>query len=416
MSTSQAGTVYAETLAAFEALAGPGEPLTAPEVASELDCDRRAVYDRLQALVERRELRTKKVGSRARVWWQPTGERQRRYETAFDGADASLWLLDGEGRVLDANGTARSRLGVDRSDVAGTPLPETGWWPSRDAGTGPIREAIRHASEGQRVRRQVTVADAGETVPVELVVGPLPGDLLLAEVRPLVATDADDRTGTANVAVELEFRSDQLAATLLEHATDTVEMHSDRAVSMPDGTTRRYWTVTGVAPETFRAAIEALPTIDDSRLLRTVGDTCRFELTIVDPSIQGAFDSFDGEFNSASLRDDQFCFRGRFPRTVDAEGVLDTVRGIFPDVEFVSQRRVLTSAYLQQLVEDRLTDRQHTVLKLAYSAGYYEQPRGSTGAELADELGVSKQTFHHHLRNAEATVCEQVFKDASTEF
>ena len=47
------------------------EPLTAKEVAEELGVVRRTAYNKLDKLKERGDLRKKKVGSRAVVWWRP---------------------------------------------------------------------------------------------------------------------------------------------------------------------------------------------------------------------------------------------------------------------------------------------------------------------------------------------------------
>ncbi len=63
--------VYTETLAVFDQHEDPSEPLTTPEVADSLDVARRTVYKRLQKLVSRGEVKTKKAGANARVWWRP---------------------------------------------------------------------------------------------------------------------------------------------------------------------------------------------------------------------------------------------------------------------------------------------------------------------------------------------------------
>ncbi|MCO8244939.1 MULTISPECIES: bacterio-opsin activator domain-containing protein [unclassified Haladaptatus] len=76
-SSGPLGEVYIETLAIFEQRDDPAEPLTTPEVADSLDCARRTVYKRLEKLVEYGELKTKKTGARARVWWVPLRERER---------------------------------------------------------------------------------------------------------------------------------------------------------------------------------------------------------------------------------------------------------------------------------------------------------------------------------------------------
>ncbi len=59
-----------ETLAVFDHTASPRTPLTTSEVAAELGLSRRAAYERLDRLVERDAVETKKVGARGRVWWR----------------------------------------------------------------------------------------------------------------------------------------------------------------------------------------------------------------------------------------------------------------------------------------------------------------------------------------------------------
>lgn len=461
--------VYAEILAAFDDHADPGEPLTTPEIAAWFDCTRRTVYNRLQHLVECGHLRTKKVGSRARVWWRPPGVDRSRYRSATrDGSNQreehASAVFRAVGRAVTQSGTRQdvarslceSLLNIDpyRWVVAGTfasSFERFEEWATVDGGDGRLADALepeRGASLGESL---VDAARTGE-VRVGRVQGGESTDgwqdvATSAGIRsyaavPLLAKDAVSgvlgiyatrpdafegerrrfvadlgeivgyaltQTAVLDETVELEFGSDHLAETFLEHADATMELYSDAGVSLPDGTSRRYWTVTGMTADEFRTVLDELPTIRDSRLLRTVGDTTRFELTVTEDSIATAFGQFDGELHSATLTDGEFRFRGRFPRTSDAQRILDGVREVFSDVELLSQRRVLRPASLRQLVKEHLTDRQHTVLKLACSAGYYQQPRQSTGVELAAQLGVTKQTFHHHLRNAEATVFRQVF-------
>ncbi|WP_435319419.1 winged helix-turn-helix domain-containing protein [Haloarchaeobius sp. TZWSO28] len=55
----------------FEGQADRARPLTASDVLEELDCSRRTVHNKLNELVERGDLETRKVGARGRVWWRP---------------------------------------------------------------------------------------------------------------------------------------------------------------------------------------------------------------------------------------------------------------------------------------------------------------------------------------------------------
>lgn len=53
-----------------------------------------------------------------------------------------------------------------------------------------------------------------------------------------------------------------------------------------------------------------------------------------------------------------------------------------------------------------LTVRQREVFELARERGYYAWPRGTTAADLAADLGVSKSTVLEHLRKAEARLLD----------
>ncbi|WP_458190895.1 GAF domain-containing protein [Haladaptatus sp. NG-WS-4] len=58
-------------LEVFDTFGPPGTPLTTTEVAEKFNCTDRTIYNKLDALVNDGLLKTKKVGARGRVWWQP---------------------------------------------------------------------------------------------------------------------------------------------------------------------------------------------------------------------------------------------------------------------------------------------------------------------------------------------------------
>ena len=59
----------------FVARDDPAEPLSSTEVADVLGCSRQTAVSKLDTLVDRDALRTKKIGARARVWWRSEKER-----------------------------------------------------------------------------------------------------------------------------------------------------------------------------------------------------------------------------------------------------------------------------------------------------------------------------------------------------
>ncbi|MDR5657747.1 hypothetical protein RH831_11230 [Halodesulfurarchaeum sp. HSR-GB] len=73
-----------EILQAFTDREDRARPLTAGDIVDELGIARRTAHNKLNILVEREELETRKVGARGRVWWVPIdvddSSRERREE------------------------------------------------------------------------------------------------------------------------------------------------------------------------------------------------------------------------------------------------------------------------------------------------------------------------------------------------
>ncbi len=53
-----------------------------------------------------------------------------------------------------------------------------------------------------------------------------------------------------------------------------------------------------------------------------------------------------------------------------------------------------------------LSDRQRAVFLAAHNQGYYEIPRETTTAEIAESVGVGRRTAEHHLRRAEEKLAD----------
>ena len=58
-------------LEVFDERTDLARPLTASDVMEAVDCSRRTAHNKLETLVERGRLKTRKVGARSRVWWVP---------------------------------------------------------------------------------------------------------------------------------------------------------------------------------------------------------------------------------------------------------------------------------------------------------------------------------------------------------
>jgi len=89
------------------------------------------------------------------------------------------------------------------------------------------------------------------------------------------------------------------------------------------------------------------------------------------------------------------------PPDGDVRRIVETISHEY-DAEFVAkeerERSVTTAREFRDELDDRLTERQQTVLRTAYLADYFESPRGSTAEEVATSLDITGSTLLHHLR------------------
>lgn len=101
---------------------------------------------------------------------------------------------------------------------------------------------------------------------------------------------------------------------------------------------------------------------------------------------------------------------------VEAGSVADFVTDEHPSVTLVAKRErpqelLFVKRPLASALTERLTDRQQEVLVAAFEGGYFERPRATTGAELADQLDITSATFSQHLRAAQRKVFSTMFHD-----
>lgn len=121
-------------LSVFESRADRARPVTAGEVADELDCSRRTAHNKLGELVDRGAVKTRKVGARSRVWWVPIPADEEgdgpagpdpREQPAASSRDPSTTGEPPAARAEDASGTVGSTADSDDgSDGEGEPEAE----------------------------------------------------------------------------------------------------------------------------------------------------------------------------------------------------------------------------------------------------------------------------------------------------
>lgn len=176
-------------------------------------------------------------------------------------------------------------------------------------------------------------------------------------------------------------------------------------------------TASGAAVGDVLDRITAADAVEDARLIRDYEDDALFEFVVSGDSLATILVERGGTVRELSAESGVLDVSGVFSEQVDIRRVVETVERSFPATDLRSKRKVSEPARstvnVQQTVHDRLTERQQTVLRAAYLAGYFEWPRGSTAEELAASMDVSSPTLHNHLRKAQQKVFDTVFEDDS---
>ncbi len=102
------------------------------------------------------------------------------------------------------------------------------------------------------------------------------------------------------------------------------------------------------------------------------------------------------------------------PPDTEVRQIINLLEADFEDAELRSQRERNRSGRdpgeFVAAARRELTDRQYAALETAYESGYFEWPRPVEGDELADSMGITRQTFHQHLRTAERKLFEAFFE------
>ena len=103
----------------------------------------------------------------------------------------------------------------------------------------------------------------------------------------------------------------------------------------------------------------------------------------------------------------------QLPHETDVREYVNTVTAALDGVELVAKNRRSadweSGATVATAIDDRLTDRQREVLRMAFHAGYFDWPRAADADTVAAEIGIAQSTLSQHLRTAERKLLAELF-------
>jgi predicted DNA binding protein len=148
-----------------------------------------------------------------------------------------------------------------------------------------------------------------------------------------------------------------------------------------------------------------------ARVLSENEDRRLFELRLPRESLFETLYASDATLRELVSNGEETTLTVEVPERVRVRSFVDAIAADYPGTG-LNSRRMLTEdnnspATFQMALREQWTDRQYEALHSAHLAGYYEWPRLSTAATLAEALGISAPTYQYHLRAAERKlVCE----------
>jgi PAS domain S-box-containing protein len=170
----------------------------------------------------------------------------------------------------------------------------------------------------------------------------------------------------------------------------------------------------GAAPGRIETAAAADPAI--AACTRIAGDDGGlFEFEVAGEAIVSILADSGALTRAITAEDGDARLELELSREADARSLVERLEDRYDGVELVAYRErdrpAKTDREFVAALADGLTDRQRTALRNAYLGGFFDPSRTVSGDELAASMGVSRSTFHQHLRAAERKVFAELFDD-----
>ena len=177
---------------------------------------------------------------------------------------------------------------------------------------------------------------------------------------------------------------------------------------LDDDACELYFRADGEDPDLDELA--SRPLVESMRTVSETNDGVSFAVTVTESPPLTQLADHGGVIVEATATPDEATLTIEAPPERDVRSILDVFRDEYEGVELRSrverESRDRTVAEFAAAVDERLTDRQRAALKTAELNGYFEWPRPVDGSEIAEQMGITRQTFHQHLRAAERKLVE----------
>ena len=225
------------------------------------------------------------------------------------------------------------------------------------------------------------------------------GELVGYAIAAAERRDALYAEGSREVVLGVRAEGDDPLVAVAEGASATVEV---RSVNGRDGDPPLlYCLIDGTDPDRVLEAAAETPGIRSIECLSDA-ETPVYEIVAGSECVATTATALGARLRSVRVSGGGCELVVSVRRERDLRRLLERARELFGEAELRAERDATSSeaAPWPVFLTDALTDRQRSVLRAAYHAGYFDETRKRTGAEIADSLGIAQPTFSTHVRAA----------------
>lgn len=216
--------------------------------------------------------------------------------------------------------------------------------------------------------------------------------------------------------VELDITDENDALHRLAAGLDQ-QLSFEGFVPQDDDQSLLFFSVTDSSTAAVEAAAAETYVIQRLREVTQQNDTTLFEAAVSGPVLASTLVDCGAVPAEIETDGEQQRVVVALPQTTDVRTFVERLQVEYPSATIVSRRNrdhgIQSRETFRMQLFDSLTERQAETLRAAYFARYFDSPRGSTGTEVGQSLGISQPTFNYHLRAALRTLLTMLFEETS---
>jgi PAS domain S-box-containing protein len=137
-------------------------------------------------------------------------------------------------------------------------------------------------------------------------------------------------------------------------------------------------------------------------------------IAVRDSPLIDALLEYSGTITDATASNGTGTVTIQLSKDADPRGFVEAFESRVPSATLKSyrddERPQRTNQEFVAEVTAALTDRQRDALRTAYASGFFDSPRQASGDEIAEVMGITRATFHQHLRAAERKLLDAFFR------